>query len=162
METEYLQSGRSTEKSDVYSFGVLLLELITGKRPTDPSFVKEGLNVVGWVRILWLCPLQMLHISLVISPICFSPHNIMRHSLPLSHNSQMNTLIRENRLEDAVDRRCTEADAETVEAIIEIAAKCTDANPDDRPSMQHVLQFLEEEVMSPYPSDFYDSHSDYC
>lgn len=46
---EYLQSGRATEKSDVYSFGVLLLELVTGKRPTDPSFVKRGLNVVGWV-----------------------------------------------------------------------------------------------------------------
>lgn len=39
----------ATEKSDVYSFGVLLLELVTGKRPTDPPFVKHGLNVVGWV-----------------------------------------------------------------------------------------------------------------
>lgn len=48
-EPEYLQSGRATEKSDVYSFGVLLLELVTGKRPTDPAFVKRGLNVVGWV-----------------------------------------------------------------------------------------------------------------
>ncbi|KAI8543470.1 hypothetical protein RHMOL_Rhmol08G0221000 [Rhododendron molle] len=119
---EYLQSGRATEKSDVYSFGVLLLELVTGKRPTDPSFVKQGLNVVGW----------------------------------------MNTLLRENRLVDVVDRRCTDSDAETVEAIIEIAVKCTNANPDDRPAMQQVLQFLEEEVMSPYPSDFYDSHSDYA
>ncbi|KAE9467289.1 hypothetical protein C3L33_00798, partial [Rhododendron williamsianum] len=74
----------------------------------------------------------------------------------------MNTLLRENRLVDVVDRRCTDTDAETVEAIIEIAVKCTDANPDDRPAMQQVLQFLEEEVMSPYPSDFYDSHSDYA
>lgn len=48
---EYLQSGRATEKSDVYSFGVLLLELVTGKRPTDPSFIKRGLNVVGWVSL---------------------------------------------------------------------------------------------------------------
>ena len=47
--TEYLQNGRATEKSDIYSFGVLLLELVTGKRPTDPTFVKRGLNVVGWV-----------------------------------------------------------------------------------------------------------------
>ncbi|GKV14130.1 hypothetical protein SLEP1_g25043 [Rubroshorea leprosula] len=47
---EYLQSGIATEKSDVYSFGVLLLELVTGKRPTDPTFVKRGLNVVGWVN----------------------------------------------------------------------------------------------------------------
>ncbi|KAK9119440.1 hypothetical protein Scep_017533 [Stephania cephalantha] len=118
---EYLQSGRATEKSDVYSFGVLLLELVTGKRPTDPAFVKRGLNVVGW----------------------------------------MNTLIGENRLEDIVDERCIDANVETVEAVLDIAARCTDANPDDRPSMNRVLQMLEE-VMSPCPSEFYESHSDYC
>lgn len=51
-----------TEKSDVYSFGVLLLELVTGRRPTDPTFVKQGLNVVGWVRpfhyVFMLTPLS--------------------------------------------------------------------------------------------------------
>ncbi|XP_057420904.1 LRR receptor-like serine/threonine-protein kinase FEI 1 [Lotus japonicus] len=118
---EYLQSGRATEKSDVYSFGVLLLELVTGKRPTDPSFANRGLNVVGW----------------------------------------MNTLQKENRLEDVVDRRCTDADAGTLEVILELAARCTDANADDRPSMNQVLQLLEQEVMSPCPSDFYESHSDH-
>lgn len=38
-----------TEKSDVYSYGVVLLELITGRRPVDPSF-PEGQHVVQWVR----------------------------------------------------------------------------------------------------------------
>ncbi|ONM32688.1 ATP binding protein [Zea mays] len=46
---EYLQNGHATEKSDVYSFGVLMLELVTGKRPTDSCFIKKGLNIVGWV-----------------------------------------------------------------------------------------------------------------
>ncbi|CAI9753887.1 unnamed protein product [Fraxinus pennsylvanica] len=117
---EYLQSGRATEKSDVYSFGVLLLELVTGKRPTDPSFVKRGLNVVGW----------------------------------------MNTVLKENWMEDVVDKKCRNADVETVEAIVEIATRCADANPDNRPTMEQVLQFLEQEVMLPCPSDFYESHSD--
>ncbi|KAF1867775.1 hypothetical protein Lal_00050208, partial [Lupinus albus] len=118
---EYLQSGRATEKSDVYSFGVLLLELITGKRPTDPSFVKRGLNVVGW----------------------------------------MNTLVKENRLEEVVDKRCKDVDAGSLEVILEVAARCTDANADDRPTMNQVLQILEQEVMSPCPSEFYESHSDH-
>jgi len=47
--TEYMQSGRATEKTDVYSFGVLVLEVLSGKRPTDASFIEKGLNVVGWV-----------------------------------------------------------------------------------------------------------------
>ncbi|RVW35563.1 LRR receptor-like serine/threonine-protein kinase FEI 1 [Vitis vinifera] len=104
------------------TFGYLAPELVTGKRPTDPTFVKRGLNVVGW----------------------------------------MNTLLKENRLEDVVDKRCRDAEVETVEAILDIAGRCTDANPDDRPSMSQVLQLLEQEVMSPCPSDFYESHSDYC
>lgn len=73
----------------------------------------------------------------------------------------MNTLLRENILEDVVDRRCDNADAGTVEVILELAGRCTDADPDERPSMNQVLQVLEEEVMSPCPSDFYESHSDH-
>uniref|UniRef100_A0A9I9DF79 Protein kinase domain-containing protein n=1 Tax=Cucumis melo TaxID=3656 RepID=A0A9I9DF79_CUCME len=49
---EYLESGIGTEKSDVYSFGVLLLELVTGKRPSDPFFSKRGVNIVGWLNTL--------------------------------------------------------------------------------------------------------------
>ena len=49
---EYMQSGRATEKTDVYSFGVLVLEVLSGKRPTDASFIEKGLNIVGWVCLL--------------------------------------------------------------------------------------------------------------
>lgn len=47
-----MQSGRATEKTDVYSFGVLVLEVLSGKRPTDASFIEKGLNVVGWVCLV--------------------------------------------------------------------------------------------------------------
>ncbi|XP_047971187.1 LRR receptor-like serine/threonine-protein kinase FEI 1 [Salvia hispanica] len=49
---EYMQSGRATEKTDVYSFGVLMLEIVSGKRPTDASFIEKGLNIVGWLNFL--------------------------------------------------------------------------------------------------------------
>lgn len=38
-----------TEKSDVYSYGVVLLEIITGKEPVDPTF-PDGQHVIQWVR----------------------------------------------------------------------------------------------------------------
>ncbi|XP_022740012.1 proline-rich receptor-like protein kinase PERK4 [Durio zibethinus] len=48
---EYASSGKLTEKSDVFSFGVMLLELITGKQPVDPTNVMED-SLVDWARPL--------------------------------------------------------------------------------------------------------------
>ncbi|KAG6383039.1 hypothetical protein SASPL_157222 [Salvia splendens] len=46
---EYASMVKITEKIDVYSYGVVLLEIITGKKPVDPSF-PDGQHVVQWVR----------------------------------------------------------------------------------------------------------------
>lgn len=42
-------SHQATSKSDVYSFGVLLLELLTGKPPSQHSFLVPN-EMMNWVR----------------------------------------------------------------------------------------------------------------
>lgn len=76
----------------------------------------------------------------------------------------MNSLLKKNRLEDIVDKMCSGVDMETVEAVLEIAVRCTDGNTKERPAMNQVLQLLEQEILSPSPSqtDYYESQSDYC
>ncbi|KAF6145973.1 hypothetical protein GIB67_033332 [Kingdonia uniflora] len=49
---EYYQSFRCTTKGDVYSYGVILLELLSGKRPIDPSVFGDENNLVGWAKQL--------------------------------------------------------------------------------------------------------------
>ncbi|KDP39728.1 hypothetical protein JCGZ_02748 [Jatropha curcas] len=117
---EYMQSGRATEKTDVYSFGVLVLEVLSGKRPTDASFIEKGLNIVGW----------------------------------------LNFLVTENRQRDIVDTNCEGVQIESLDALLSVATQCVSSSPEDRPTMHRVVQILESEVMTPCPSDFYDSSSD--
>ncbi|KZV20725.1 Leucine-rich repeat protein kinase family protein isoform 1 [Dorcoceras hygrometricum] len=117
---EYMQSGRATEKTDVYSFGVLVLEILSGKRPTDASFIEKGLNIVGW----------------------------------------LNYLVSENRQQEIVDPHCEGVQIESLDAILSIAIQCVSSIPEDRPTMHKVVQILESEILTPCPSDFYDSSSD--
>jgi hypothetical protein len=50
-------------------------------------------------------------------------------------------------------------EVEAVEAILDIAAMCTDADPGQRPSMSAVLKMLEEEILSPCMSELcYEQH----
>ncbi|KAL7001810.1 LRR receptor-like serine/threonine-protein kinase FEI 1 [Sarracenia purpurea var. burkii] len=116
---EYMQSGRATEKTDVYSFGVLMLEVVSGKRPTDASFIEKGFNIVGW----------------------------------------LNFLVTENRQREIVDPYCVGVQEENLDALLSVAIQCVCSTPEDRPTMHRVVQILEPEVMTPCPSDFYDSNS---
>ncbi|VVA27757.1 PREDICTED: probable inactive receptor [Prunus dulcis] len=47
---ELTDASKVTQKADVYSFGVLLLELLTGKAPTQAIMNEEGVDLPRWVH----------------------------------------------------------------------------------------------------------------
>ncbi|KAJ1275544.1 hypothetical protein BS78_05G143800 [Paspalum vaginatum] len=46
---EYASGGQVMDSGDVYAFGVILLEMFTGRRPTDDMF-KDGMSIVSFVE----------------------------------------------------------------------------------------------------------------
>lgn len=46
---EFAGGGHASTSGDAYSFGIVLLEMMTGKRPTDPMF-KDDLDIVAFVK----------------------------------------------------------------------------------------------------------------
>jgi len=48
MNAKYGIGGNVTTNGDVYSYGILLLEMLTGKKPTQNMFL-EGMNLQKWV-----------------------------------------------------------------------------------------------------------------
>lgn len=72
----------------------------------------------------------------------------------------LNFLVTENRQREIVDPQCEGVQSESLDALLSVAIQCVSPGPEDRPTMHRVVQILESEVMTPCPSDFYDSNSD--
>ncbi|XP_058072556.1 probable LRR receptor-like serine/threonine-protein kinase At3g47570 isoform X1 [Magnolia sinica] len=57
---EYGMGGKASAHGDVYSYGILLLEMFTGKRPTDDMF-KDGLSLHEFAKMA--LPDQVMRIA---------------------------------------------------------------------------------------------------
>ncbi|KAH6797138.1 HAESA-like 2 [Perilla frutescens var. hirtella] len=113
---EYAYTARVTEKSDVYSFGVVLLELMTGKRPNDPS-LGENKNMVKWVT-----------------------------DMALSSECDESGSIGITNLDRVLDPRMDASmiNYDEAEKLLNVALSCTAEMPISRPSMRRVVELLKD------------------
>lgn len=107
---EYAGGGHASTSGDVYSFGIVLLEMLTGKRPTHPMF-KDGLDIVKFVDSGF--PDQILQV--------IDPH-LMDEFKDFSQQ-KMDT-------ENAVNQ--------CVASLLEVALSCTRTLPKERMNMKQV------------------------
>ncbi|CDP14365.1 unnamed protein product [Coffea canephora] len=50
---EHTRTGKATTRTDVYAFGAFLLEVVCGRRPTEPHPPTEDAILVDWVFSCW-------------------------------------------------------------------------------------------------------------
>ncbi|XP_022012991.2 probable LRR receptor-like serine/threonine-protein kinase At3g47570 [Helianthus annuus] len=89
---EYGVGNKMTKEGDIYSFGILLLEMMTGRRPTDPFF-QQGLNLHGYVKMA--LPDRLMEI--------IEPALLCIHEAPnMNHGYSSNEARKLKRLEEII------------------------------------------------------------
>lgn len=105
--TENAYSATKSKASDVYSYGVVLLELITRKKPSDPSFMEVG-SIMGWVWSVW------------------------------SETQEIERIVDPRLEEELVDSERREQ----IKQVLMVALRCTEKEPNKRPTMRDVVNHL--------------------
>ncbi|XP_026432359.1 receptor kinase-like protein Xa21 [Papaver somniferum] len=123
---EYGMGGEVSTLGDVYSYGILLLEMFTGKRPTDDMF-KDGLDIHNFSK-MHAFPERVLDI--VDSRLLLELDGEDLHNNE-TNNYNMRRCERRNR-----ERHTTR---KILASIIEIGVICSSELPSDRINMNEIL-----------------------
>ncbi|XP_043694953.1 probable LRR receptor-like serine/threonine-protein kinase At3g47570 isoform X1 [Telopea speciosissima] len=121
---EYGMGGRATIQADVFSYGILLLEMFTGKRPTDQMFTGD-LNLHNFAKAA-----LHVHVMQILDPTL----------LPKEEQSEEIEEIATNRIKVPSNR--TNQLQDCITSIIEIAVQCSMESPKERMNMNDVARGL--------------------
>nr|QAS62438.1 LRR receptor-like serine/threonine-protein kinase EFR [Sedum alfredii] len=115
---EYGMGGNVSTQGDVYSYGILLLEMITGKRPTDVMFKDDiNLHTLCSYAVSKSSPMEILDLHLVDQ-----------------------TDVKFNRKEiESIGEQILQ---ESAVGMLEIGIACSAENPNERIDIRHALNAL--------------------
>jgi len=122
--TEYALMGQASRKTDVFSFGIMILEVFTGRRPTDPVFI-GGLTLRQWVS-------QAFPGNLI---------DILDDKLLQDEEGRLNF---GNQTDTSLASSSTSRGNKFLVSIFELGLTCSSESPEQRMAMNNVVAKLED------------------
>ncbi|KAI5669371.1 hypothetical protein M9H77_19224 [Catharanthus roseus] len=136
---EYGMGGTTSTRGDVYSYGILLLEMLTGKRPTNEAFV-GGLDLHNYVKMNLASKDQVVRI---IDPRLLSTEIEENGETKLKESNGIGV----DEINVSNVNLLAAWNSSTLQNFIvpmfEIALKCSERSPNDRMDMNEVLRQFE-------------------
>ncbi|KAF3455898.1 hypothetical protein FNV43_RR00540 [Rhamnella rubrinervis] len=134
---EYGIGGKASMQGDVYSYGILLLEMFTGKRPTDEMF-KDGFNIHHFAKMG--LPERLLQI---VDPTLFPIE--AEETATTSVGRERDEFDIEAQKESKRSEYLSVMDTNTKEclhSVLKIGLACSMESPKDRMTMEKVIREL--------------------
>uniref|UniRef100_A0ACD5Z2K9 Uncharacterized protein n=1 Tax=Avena sativa TaxID=4498 RepID=A0ACD5Z2K9_AVESA len=123
MAPELAFMGKASRNSDVFSFGIMLLEVFTGKRPTDPTFFGE-LGLRQWV--LQAFPAKLIDVL----------------DVKLDQGEQMRQSFHRQTITASPSSSSVAHSGNFLVSTFEMGLECSRDSPDQRPGMRDVVTRL--------------------
>ncbi|KAI9115862.1 hypothetical protein K1719_012792 [Acacia pycnantha] len=125
---EYGISSEVSTMGDVYSFGILVLEMLTGRKPTDQVF-GDGHDLHSYVKVAYTNNLL----------------KVVDSSLLPEQLHQTNTATREEiSMDDELTHPFHPSDEKTMLSLLEIGLACSAKSPNERLNMMDVTRKLSQ------------------
>ena len=142
---EYAVGVEPSKQGDVYSYGILVLQLFTGRRPTDEMFV-DDCNIQTFVKMS--IPGRLMQI---VDPALLSGLEVTIHAANPAIQNEVNYISGYNNDEIEADEE--NIDSENLSKMnsnvwkcilqtLEIGLACSEESPRNRMSMEEVLREL--------------------
>ena len=128
--------GEPSRKGDVYSYGVLVLEMFTGKRPTDDIF-KNDFNLHNYVKMA----LPGRLVEIVDSTLL--PREAEENTLVRTEDGRANIGGIEIETEEAFGNQIDDHLRNCLVSMLEIGVACSEESPNERMNMTDVTRELQ-------------------
>ncbi|XP_020155715.1 uncharacterized protein [Aegilops tauschii subsp. strangulata] len=120
MAPELAFMGKASRKTDMFSFGIMLLEVFTGKRPTDAMFVGES-SLRWWVSQAF--PAKLVDVL----------------DEKLQQGEEMNLAFHHQTINTSSSTSSIACNGNFLVSIFELGLECSDDSPSRRASMSDVV-----------------------
>ncbi|XP_050378480.1 probable LRR receptor-like serine/threonine-protein kinase At3g47570 [Argentina anserina] len=139
---EYAVGVEPSKQGDVYSYGILVLQLFTGRRPTDEMFV-DGSNIHTFVKTAIPGRIMQIVDPILIATLEKTANSSTRNNTVINIRGTNNEI---NAVEDEIDSENLSTMRDNVWkcilAILRIGLACSEESPRNRMSMEEVHREL--------------------